>query len=103
MTRAVLLQCRARGAVNVMSSVRFRPRPLLSVYPGSKAAVNAFSESLALELAPFNRRACLVLPGLRPARASARTHGSTCKASCLTATPSSCSRSFPACVTPDVR
>ena len=36
------------------------------VYTSSKAAVNAFTESLALELAPFNVRARLVLPGRSP-------------------------------------
>ena len=66
MTQAVLPQFRARRAgvvVNVTSSVTLRPLPLLSVYTGSKAAVNAFTESLALELAPFDVRARLVLPG----------------------------------------
>jgi NAD(P)-dependent dehydrogenase (short-subunit alcohol dehydrogenase family) len=66
MTQAVLPQFRARRAgvvVNVTSSVTLRSLPLLSVYTGSKAAVNAFTESLALELAPFDVRARLVLPG----------------------------------------
>lgn len=69
MTRAVLPQFRERRAgviVNVSSSVTFRPLPLLSVYTASKAAVNAFTESLALELAPFGIRARLVLPGRAP-------------------------------------
>jgi NAD(P)-dependent dehydrogenase (short-subunit alcohol dehydrogenase family) len=39
---------------------------LLSVYTASKAAVNAFTESLALELEPFNVRVHLVLPGRAP-------------------------------------
>jgi NAD(P)-dependent dehydrogenase (short-subunit alcohol dehydrogenase family) len=66
MTQAVLPQFRARRAgvvVNVTSSVTLRSLPLLSVYTGSKAAVNAFTESLALELVPFDVRARLVLPG----------------------------------------
>ena len=66
MTQAVLPQFRARRAgvvVNVTSSVTLKSLPLLSVYTGSKAAVNAFTESLALELAPFDVRARLVLPG----------------------------------------
>jgi NAD(P)-dependent dehydrogenase (short-subunit alcohol dehydrogenase family) len=69
MTQAVLPQFRQRRAgvvVNVTSSVTLKPLPLLSVYTGSKAAVNAFTESLALELAPFNVRARLVLPGRAP-------------------------------------
>lgn len=53
------------------STVTLRPLPLLSVYTGSKAAVNAFTESLALELAPFDVRVRLVLPG----RASGASFG----------------------------
>ena len=80
MTQAVLPQFRARRAgvvVNVTSSVTLRPLPLLSVYTGSKAAVNAFTESLALELAPFDVRVRLVLPGRSPETRfgdTARTH-----------------------------
>ena len=69
MTQAVLPQFRARRAgmvVNVTSSVTLKSLPLLSVYTGSKAAVNAFTESLALELAPFGVRARIVLPGRSP-------------------------------------
>ncbi len=57
---------RAGVIVNVTSSVTLRPLPLLSVYTASKAAVNAFTESLALELEPFGVRARLVLPGRAP-------------------------------------
>jgi hypothetical protein len=56
-------QRRAGVVVNVTSSVTLRSPPLLSVYTASKAAVNAFTESLALELAAFDVRARLVLPG----------------------------------------
>lgn len=69
MTQAVLPQLRERQAgvvVNVTSSVTLKPLPLLSVYTSSKVAVNAFTESLALELAPFGVRAHLVLPGRAP-------------------------------------
>jgi NAD(P)-dependent dehydrogenase (short-subunit alcohol dehydrogenase family) len=69
MTQAVLPQFRKRRSgvvVNVTSSVTLKSLPLLSVYTSSKAAVNAFTESLALELAPFNVRARLVLPGRSP-------------------------------------
>ena len=64
MTQAVLPQFRQRKAgviVNVTSSVTLVPLPLLSVYTASKAAVNAFTESLALELEQFNVRAHLSL------------------------------------------
>jgi NAD(P)-dependent dehydrogenase (short-subunit alcohol dehydrogenase family) len=69
MTRAVLPQFRERKAgvvVNVTSSVTLKPLHLLSVYTASKAAINAFSESVALELEPFNVRVRVVLPGRAP-------------------------------------
>jgi len=69
MTKAVLPQLRERKAgviVNVSSSVTLRSLPLLSVYTASKAAVNAFTESLATELEQFNVRVRLVLPGRSP-------------------------------------
>ena len=69
MIQAVLPQMRQRKAgviVNVSSSVTIRPLHLLSVYTASKAAVNAFTESLSLELEPFHVRARLVLPGRAP-------------------------------------
>lgn len=40
--------------------------PLLAVYTASEPAVNAFTESLALELEPFKVRVHLVLPGRAP-------------------------------------
>jgi NAD(P)-dependent dehydrogenase (short-subunit alcohol dehydrogenase family) len=69
MTQAVLPQFRQRMAgvvINVTSTVTLKPFDLLSVYTASKAAVNAFSECLALEMAQFNVRVNLVLPGLAP-------------------------------------
>lgn len=69
MAQAVLPQFRARKAgviVNVTSTVTVSPLHLLSVYTASKAAVNAFSESVALELAPFGVRVRIVLPGRAP-------------------------------------
>lgn len=68
-TKAVLPQFRACGSgviVNVSSSVTLKPLPALSVYTASKAALNAFTESLALEAALFGVRARLVLPGSAP-------------------------------------
>lgn len=70
MTRAIIPQFRQRRSgtiVNVTSAVTLQPLPLLAVYSASKVAVNAFTESLALELAPFNIRVGLVLPGRSPA------------------------------------
>ena len=69
MTQAVLPQFRQRREgviINVTSCVTTMSLPLLSVYTASKAAVNAFTESLALELEPFNVRVRLVLPGRAP-------------------------------------
>jgi NAD(P)-dependent dehydrogenase (short-subunit alcohol dehydrogenase family) len=84
MTQAVLAQFRERKqgvVINVTSSVTLKSLPLLAVYTASKAAVNAFTESLAWELAPFNVRVCIVLPGRAPstsfgANARARMEGS---------------------------
>lgn len=69
LTQAVLPQFRSRRAgviVNVTSAVTLLPLPLLAVYSASKAAVNAFTASLALELAQFDVRCHLVLPGRSP-------------------------------------
>ncbi|WP_018699587.1 SDR family NAD(P)-dependent oxidoreductase [Amorphus coralli] len=69
MTRAVLPQMRERRSgvvVNVTSTVTLLPLPLLQVYTASKAAVNAFTECLALELEGFDVRARIVLPGRAP-------------------------------------
>lgn len=69
MTQAVLPQFRERRAgviVNVTSSVTLRPLPLLGVYRASKAAVNAFTESLAVEVEPFGVRVHLIVPGRSP-------------------------------------
>ena len=69
MSRAVIPQMRARMAgtiINVSSSTTLHPYALLSVYTASKAAVNAFTECLAPELAPFNIGVHLVLPGYSP-------------------------------------
>ncbi|WP_417769051.1 SDR family oxidoreductase [Stappia sp.] len=79
MIRAVLPQMRTRGTgviVNVSSSVTLKPLPLLPVYTASKAAVNAYTECLALELAPLGIRTTLVLPG----RAPSTSFGSNAKA-----------------------
>jgi NAD(P)-dependent dehydrogenase (short-subunit alcohol dehydrogenase family) len=69
MIGAVLPQFRQKQAgliINVTSSVTMKPLPLLSVYTASKAAVNAFTESLALELAPLGIAVKIVLPGAAP-------------------------------------
>ncbi|WOS67077.1 MULTISPECIES: SDR family oxidoreductase [Sinorhizobium] len=68
-TKAVLPRMRERQSgviVNVSSSVTIKPLPALAVYSASKAALNAFTESLALEAALFGVRAKLVLPGSAP-------------------------------------
>ena len=69
MTRAVMPAMRARRSgviVNVSSSVTLRPLPALSIYSASKAALNAFTESFALEAAQFGVRTRIVLPGSAP-------------------------------------
>jgi len=75
MTQAVVPQFRERQdgvIVNVSSSTTLKPLPLLSAYTASKAAVNAFTESLALVLEPFNVRVRLVIPGAAPETAFSR-------------------------------
>lgn len=69
MTQAVLPQFRERRSgvvVNVTSSVTLKSLPLISVYTASKAAINAFTESLALELEQFGVRVRVVIPGRAP-------------------------------------
>ena len=69
MTRAVLPQLRARRGgviVNVSSSTTLKPLPMLAIYTASKAALEAFTACLALELAPFGVRTRLVVPGRAP-------------------------------------
>ncbi|MGW6979217.1 SDR family oxidoreductase [Streptomyces sp. NPDC054932] len=66
MTQAVLPRFRERGSgvvVNVTSSVVLGDMPLSAVYKASKMAVEGFTASLALELAPFGVRARTVQPG----------------------------------------
>lgn len=66
-TQAVIPQMRLRGSgviINVTSTVTFGPLLMLPVYTASKAAVEAFTASVALELKPFGVRAKLVEPGL---------------------------------------
>jgi NAD(P)-dependent dehydrogenase (short-subunit alcohol dehydrogenase family) len=68
-TQAFLPQFRERRdgvIVNVTSTVTLKPLMLLSAYTASKAAVNAFTECLALELQPFKIRTRIVLPGQAP-------------------------------------
>jgi NAD(P)-dependent dehydrogenase (short-subunit alcohol dehydrogenase family) len=57
---------RAGVIINVTSSVTLKPLPLVGVYRSSKAAVNALTESLAVELEPFGLRVHIVLPGRSP-------------------------------------
>ncbi|MGN8159217.1 SDR family oxidoreductase [Salinisphaera sp. SWV1] len=69
MCQALLPQFRARGAgtiVNVTSTVTLKALPLLSLYTASKAAVNAFTACMAIELAPFGIAVRTVLPGRSP-------------------------------------
>ena len=69
LSQAVLPQMRERRdgvIVNVTSSVTLKTLPLLAAYRASKVAVNAFTESMALELEGTGVRARLVLPGRSP-------------------------------------
>ena len=85
MMQAVLPGMRDRRAgviVNVSSSVTLKALPLLSIYSASKAAVNALTQSAALELAAFGILVRAVLPGAAPstsfgstARSQIAAHG----------------------------
>lgn len=69
MLQAILPGFRARRGgvvINVTSTVTLKPLPLVSVYRASKAAVNALTESLAVEMEPFGVRVHIVLPGRSP-------------------------------------
>ncbi|AYD04198.1 SDR family oxidoreductase [Neorhizobium sp. NCHU2750] len=69
MVQAVLPQMRQRRSgviINVTSTVTVKTLPIVGVYRASKAAVNAFTETLAMEVKPFGIRAHLVLPGRSP-------------------------------------
>ncbi|MEN4966817.1 SDR family oxidoreductase [Brucella intermedia] len=80
MVQAVVPQMRQRRAgvvVNVTSTVTVKTLPVVGVYRASKAAVNAFTESLAVEMKPFGVRVHIVLPGRSPETsfgANARPH-----------------------------
>ncbi|PRC41724.1 short-chain dehydrogenase/reductase, partial [Mycobacterium sp. ITM-2017-0098] len=74
MTQAVIPQLRSRrsGAiVNVTSSATLAAMPLAAAYTASKAAIEGFSGSLALELGFFDVRVKLVEPGYGPSTAFA--------------------------------
>ena len=67
--QAVIPQFRSRGAgtiVNVTSSATLAPFPLVAVYTASKAAIEGFTASLALELGELGVRVKLVEPGYGP-------------------------------------
>jgi len=69
MLQAILpvFRARRRGTViNVTSTVTLKPLPQVGVYRASKAAVNALTESLAVEMKPFGVRVHIVLPGRSP-------------------------------------
>ena len=80
MVQAVVPQMRKRRAgviINVTSTVTVKTLPIVGVYRASKAAVNAFTESLAVEMEPFGVRVHIVLPGRSPETsfgANARPH-----------------------------
>jgi NAD(P)-dependent dehydrogenase (short-subunit alcohol dehydrogenase family) len=78
--QAFLPQMRQRRSgvvINVTSTVTIKTLPVIGIYRASKAAVNAFTESLAVEVAPFGVRVHIILPGRSPETrfgANARPH-----------------------------
>lgn len=78
MIRAVVPQMRERKSgtiINLSSSTTLKPLTFMSTYTASKAAVTAYTECLALELAPLGIRTVLVIPGLSPSTSFGRTAG----------------------------
>jgi NAD(P)-dependent dehydrogenase (short-subunit alcohol dehydrogenase family) len=66
LTRRAIPALRAAGGgaiVNITSASLLFPMPFYSIYRASKAAVQAFGETLAAELRPFGIRVLEVLPG----------------------------------------
>ena len=69
LTQRFLPLMRQQGSgviINVSSSVTTKAMPLIGLYRASKAALNAWSESLAIEAKPFGIRVHVVLPGRSP-------------------------------------
>lgn len=69
MIQAVLPTFRKRRSgviINVTSTVTLKPLPMVGVYRASKAATDALTESLAVEVEPFGVRVHIVLPGRSP-------------------------------------
>lgn len=65
-TKAMIPFLRKTGSAKIinMSSVAGRLAiPFQGFYSSSKAAINAFSDSLRIELSPFNIQVCSVMPG----------------------------------------
>lgn len=60
-------ELRSGTIVNVSSSTIYAPSPMMAIYRASKAAVTAMTEAAAGELAQFNIRARVVVPGYAPA------------------------------------
>jgi len=57
---------RSGHILNVSSIAGFSGSPTLGAYNASKAALDAFSETLAAEIAPFDVRVLLIVPGFFP-------------------------------------
>jgi NAD(P)-dependent dehydrogenase (short-subunit alcohol dehydrogenase family) len=83
LTRAVLPAMLARGEgriVNVSSVSGRIPAPVLGAYHASKYALEALSDALRMELAPFGIRVAIVEPGTIRTEFAGRTLGEASKA-----------------------
>jgi NAD(P)-dependent dehydrogenase (short-subunit alcohol dehydrogenase family) len=67
--QALLPSFRAQGyghILNISSVAGFVSQSLIGAYNSSKAALDSFSETLALEVAPFGVRVHIIAPGVFP-------------------------------------
>lgn len=59
-----LLKVEPSVVINISSTLGIKPIPMTSVYSASKAAMNSWTQSLALEWAPHKVRVVAICPGL---------------------------------------
>jgi NAD(P)-dependent dehydrogenase (short-subunit alcohol dehydrogenase family) len=61
-----LIEKRSGSVINISSFAAVRPSPYMTAYAAAKAGLTRFTESLALEWAPFGLRVNAIAPGTFP-------------------------------------